>query len=210
MVMHAHDNVLIIRLQGLHATRARVRVGTDHLQPGARRLLKRWGYPDPETTSGNGKGTFHVKTPAGYACAIAWMSLIASRSGNGNMAWQMLDAYANWFIRPNTFHINGDPRRAGFSLFDYDPMTLEAGFGAAAAVMEMLLQSHGGRIRVFPTAAGTMTRAGDVLAFDTEPGARYLLYPEGQTPTDNCRRPNGFTRTDREKHFYGLKQLPRF
>jgi len=80
-----------------------------------------------------------------------WMSLIASRAGQGNAAWQMLDLYANGFILPNTFHINGDPRNHGISLFDYEPMTLEAGFGAAAAIMEMLLQSYNGTIRLFPT-----------------------------------------------------------
>ncbi len=83
--------------------------------------------------------------------AFPWMSLIASRAGMGNMAWQMLDVYANGFIKPNTFHVNGDPRRHGLSLFTYEPMTLEAGFGAAAGIMEMLVQSHGGRIRLFPT-----------------------------------------------------------
>lgn len=83
--------------------------------------------------------------------AFPWMSLIASRAGYGNMAWQMLDTYANLFITPNTFHINGDPRIFGLSQFDYEPMTLEAGFGAAAALMEMLLQSHGGVIRLFPS-----------------------------------------------------------
>lgn len=83
--------------------------------------------------------------------AFPWMSLIASRAGYGNMAWQMLDTYANLFITPNTFHVNGDPRLFGLSQFDYEPMTLEAGFGAAAALMEMLLQSHGGVIRLFPS-----------------------------------------------------------
>jgi alpha-L-fucosidase 2 len=79
------------------------------------------------------------------------MSLLASRAGYPNWAWQMLDTYANSFITPNTFHINGDPRVFGLSLHTYDPMTLEAGFGAAAAIQEMLLQSQGGLIRVFPS-----------------------------------------------------------
>ena len=83
--------------------------------------------------------------------ALPWMSLIASRAGYGNMAWNMLDDYANAFIKANTFHVNGDPRIFGGTLFEYEPMTLEAGFGAAAAVMEMLLQSYNGRIRLFPT-----------------------------------------------------------
>jgi alpha-L-fucosidase 2 len=47
--------------------------------------------------------------------------------------------------------MNGDPRHFGDSGFDYKPVTLEAGFASAAAVMEMLLQSWGGKIRVFPS-----------------------------------------------------------
>lgn len=90
-------------------------------------------------------------TGAWTGWAFPWMSLIASRAGYGNMAWNMLNLYADGFITPNTFHINGDPRIFGASLFEYEPMTLEAGFGAAAGIMEMLLQSYNGTIRVFPS-----------------------------------------------------------
>ncbi len=78
-------------------------------------------------------------------------SLIASRAGLGNMAWVICRLYADAFITPNTFHVNGDYRRFGLSGFTNTPMTLEAGFGAAAAIVEMLLQSWGGVIRLFPT-----------------------------------------------------------
>lgn len=82
--------------------------------------------------------------------AFPWASLIASRAGLGNMAWDMLQRYRA-FMTPNTFHVNGDYRVFGHSWARYTPMTLEAGFAAAAAVMEMLLQSWGGTIRLFPT-----------------------------------------------------------
>ncbi len=82
--------------------------------------------------------------------AFPWASLIASRAGLGNMAWDMLQRYRA-FITPNTFHVNGDYRAFGHSRSRYTPMTLEAGFCAAAAIMEMLLQSWGGVIRLFPT-----------------------------------------------------------
>jgi hypothetical protein len=68
------------------------------------------------------------------------------------MAWQMLQDYFH-FISLNTFHTNGDPREFGVSTQTYEPMTLEAGFCFAAAVLEMLLQSWGGVIRVFPAMA---------------------------------------------------------
>ncbi len=79
-----------------------------------------------------------------------WASLIASRAGLGNMAHEMLRQYRA-FVTPNSFHINGDPRVFGLSHARYSPMTLEAGFAAAAAIMEMLLQSWDDVIRVFPT-----------------------------------------------------------
>ncbi len=81
--------------------------------------------------------------------SFPWASLIASRVRMGNMAWHMLKEYFH-LIKPNTFHVNGDYRRFGLSIYNYEPMTLEAGFCAAAAVLEMLIQSWGGCIRVFP------------------------------------------------------------
>ncbi len=205
-----------------------------------------------------------------------WMSLIASRAGLGNMAWQMLDVYANGYITPNTFHINGDPRIFGLSLFEYEPMTLEAGFGAAAAIMEMLIQSYNGCIRLFPSIpdrwhyahfaglraegafvvsarlaadevlfvrvrseAGKICRlknpfqggpaelvrvapgfeqavekpprlAGEVLEFETETGAEYLVYAEGRRPAANEMEPQPFPAEERFVNFYGKKRFSRF
>jgi alpha-L-fucosidase 2 len=82
--------------------------------------------------------------------AFPWASCIASRAGYPNMSWAMLDMYATGFITPATLHVNGDYRQFGYSQFTYEPMTLEAGFAYAAALMEMLLQSQRGIIRVFP------------------------------------------------------------
>ncbi len=101
------------------------------------------------------RGSLHEISRYGFGewtgWAYPWMSLIASRAEYGNMAWQMLDLYINAFITPNTLHINGDPKMYGLSMWTYEPMTLEGGFGAAAAVMEMLMQSHGECIRLFPS-----------------------------------------------------------
>jgi alpha-L-fucosidase 2 len=81
--------------------------------------------------------------------SFPWASIIASRARLPNMAWHMLQMYF-FFIKPNSFHVNGDYRRFGVCIFTYQPMTLEAGFCAATAIMEMLLQSWNRRIRVFP------------------------------------------------------------
>ncbi len=83
--------------------------------------------------------------------SFPWASAIASRAGYPNMSWAMLDIYATGFITPSTLHVNGDYREFGYSQWTYEPMTLEAGFAFAAALMEMLLQSQRGIIRVFPS-----------------------------------------------------------
>ena len=46
--------------------------------------------------------------------------------------------------------VNGDWRGHGVSHYHYRPFTMEAECAAASAVTEMLLQSGGGRIRLFP------------------------------------------------------------
>jgi len=81
--------------------------------------------------------------------SFPWMSMIASRVGKKEMAWKMLQDYF-CFIAVNGLHINGDPRKFGLSLFDYDPMTIEATPAFSSAAMEMLLQSWNGIIRIFP------------------------------------------------------------
>jgi hypothetical protein len=60
--------------------------------------------------------------------------------------------FASAFTLRNSFHCNGDQSGKGYSKYTYRPFTLEGNFAAAAAVQEMLMQSHGGRIRVFPAA----------------------------------------------------------
>jgi alpha-L-fucosidase 2 len=80
-----------------------------------------------------------------------WASMIAGRAGQAEMAHQYLQTYLDVFIAPNSLHVNGDYRRKGFSVHTYQAMTLEAGFAYAAAILEMLLQSHHGLIRLFPT-----------------------------------------------------------
>lgn len=80
---------------------------------------------------------------------MPWLAHIAARTGYSNIAWKLLQDYF-YFIAPNTFHLNGDWRHFGVSCLNYAPMTLEAGFCYANALMNMLLQSWGGVIRVFP------------------------------------------------------------
>jgi alpha-L-fucosidase 2 len=84
-----------------------------------------------------------------------WASMIAGRAGRGEMAYHYLQTYLDGFVLPNTLHGNFDHRDAGVGVPGKPAMTLEAGFAAAAAILELLLQSHGGLIRVFPSVPPT-------------------------------------------------------
>ncbi len=81
--------------------------------------------------------------------SFPWMSCLYSRAENPIMANFYAKQYMR-YIRENSMHVNGDSYQVGFSLFKYDPMTLEAGFCFIAAINEMLLQSHNNLIRIFP------------------------------------------------------------
>lgn len=81
-----------------------------------------------------------------------WVSLLASHAGRPSLAVEMLHRYADAHTYPNGLHENGDWRGLGTTRLRYgEPtVTLEAGLAAAAAVMDLLIQSDGGRIRLFP------------------------------------------------------------
>ena len=84
----------------------------------------------------------------GYS--FSWMACIAARAGKPDMALKYLDIFVKNFISKNGFHLNGDQKGGEYSNFKYRPFTLEGNFAAAEAVHEMLLQSWGGVVRIFP------------------------------------------------------------
>ena len=80
----------------------------------------------------------------------AWLANLQARIFDGDAAARSLHIFAKAFCSPNSFHLNGDQLKQGFSGFTYRPFTLEGNFACASAIQEMLLQSHTGIIRVFP------------------------------------------------------------
>ncbi len=116
----------------------------------------------------------------GYS--FSWMSCLRARVGRAEEALKYLDIFVHAFILRNGFHVNGDQMRAGFSAFRYRPFTLEGNFLAARAVHEMLLQSWGGVIRIFPAVPWKWHRA----SFDK-------LRAEGGYLVSARRRDNGTT-----------------
>jgi len=89
-------------------------------------------------------------TGAWCGYSFSWMSCIAARSAKPDRAIKNLEIYLKAFISRNGFHLNGDYKRLGHSGFGYRPFTMEGNFAAGQAVHEMLLQSWGGLLRIFP------------------------------------------------------------
>ena len=85
----------------------------------------------------------------GYS--YTWLANMYARMFEGEKAAETLRTFAQCFCLKNTFHANGDQSGTGKSLFRYRPFTLEGNFAFASAVQEMLLQSHTGVIKVFPS-----------------------------------------------------------
>jgi alpha-L-fucosidase 2 len=84
----------------------------------------------------------------GYS--FAWLGNLAARVYDGSKAERSLEIFSTAFTLRNSFHCNGDQSGKGYSRFTYRPFTLEGNFAMAAGLQEMLLQSHRGRIEIFP------------------------------------------------------------
>lgn len=94
----------------------------------------------------------------GYS--FSWQGNLYARAFEGEKAANALRIFAACFCLKNSFHVNGDQCKAGYSNFTYRPFTLEGNFAFAAAIQEMLLQSHTGIIKVFPALPVEWKEAG--------------------------------------------------
>lgn len=78
-------------------------------------------------------------------------SLIASRVRRANHALNLLRICELAYTLPNGFHTAGSHKRWGLSKWEgYDLTELDGETAFTAAVNEMLLQSWGGKVRIFP------------------------------------------------------------
>ena len=84
----------------------------------------------------------------GYS--YSWLGNIKARAKDGEGAAKALEIFAKAFCLKNSFHVNGDQTRSGYSKFTYRPFTLEGNFAFAAGLQEMLLQSYAGFIEIMP------------------------------------------------------------
>jgi alpha-L-fucosidase 2 len=86
---------------------------------------------------------------------VPWAAILHARLGHGDMAALLLESFRRVFMNPG-YATTHDARFPGFTIMDSRPqiMQIEAGEGAAAAVLEMLLHTSGGALRVFPAVPG--------------------------------------------------------
>lgn len=82
--------------------------------------------------------------------SYTWMAELYAVQRNGNGAAHQLKTFWEQHCSPNGFHLNGDYKNCGTSMFHYRPFTLEGNFCAADALQEMLLQCENGSLDLFP------------------------------------------------------------
>jgi len=99
----------------------------------------------------DGLATYGTDWWVGYS--FSWYSAMLARAGRGEAALRQLEIFTRAFVLRNGFHANGDQSGTGLSRHTYRPFTLEGNFLAMDAVQEMLLQSWGGTVRVFPAVS---------------------------------------------------------
>ncbi|MBI5692096.1 MAG: hypothetical protein HZC55_18605 [Verrucomicrobia bacterium] len=90
-------------------------------------------------------------TSAWTGYSFSWMAALRARVGRGDEALRFLSAYREHTTSRNGFHLNGVITGSKISNYRGRAFTLEGNFAAAQAVHEMLLQSWGGRLRLFPS-----------------------------------------------------------
>lgn len=123
----------------------------------------------------------------GYS--YSWLGALKARCLDGDGAAEAIRTFANCFVGPNTFHLNGDQSKSGKSRFTYRPFTLEGNFAAMAAIQEMLMQSHTGTIVLFPAIPKDWTDV-SFSRFLAQGGIEVSASLEGGKPKDvtltNC------------------------
>jgi len=84
--------------------------------------------------------------------SFSWEGCLNARLNRGERAWMYLKEFQTAFTSRNGFNVNGDQLKCGLSYFTYRPFTLDANFGFARGIQEMLLQydSHTNTVKLFP------------------------------------------------------------
>lgn len=89
--------------------------------------------------------------------SVPWAASIAAHAGRPDVALGYLRDYAERWIGPSTFHVQCSAGGLAPTVWNQlgasmggDALSLEAGFAFAAAVCDLLVQDHGGIVRLAP------------------------------------------------------------
>lgn len=94
----------------------------------------------------------------GYS--YSWLANLKARAKDGEGAAKALEIFVKAFCSVNSFHVNGDQTKSGYSKRTYRPFTLEGNFAFAAGLQEMLLQSYAGMIEIMPAVPASWKDVG--------------------------------------------------
>ena len=117
------------------------------------------GEPDRQIIAASLADLERLGTDFWCGYSYSWLGNMWARARNGEKAASALRIFATCFCLPNSFHVNGDQSGTGKSKFTYRPFTLEGNFAFAAGLQEMLLQSQGGILRLFPAIPSSWKEA---------------------------------------------------
>ncbi|WP_184543759.1 glycosyl hydrolase family 95 catalytic domain-containing protein [Mucilaginibacter sp. FT3.2] len=122
------------------------------------------------------KNSIHLLDSIGpaYWCgySYSWLANMKARAKDGEGAAKDLTIFAKAFCSVNSFHLNGDQTKSGYSKFQYRPFTLEGNFAFASGLQEMLIQSYAGFIEVLPAVPAAWT---DIAFEDLRTEGAFLI-----------------------------------
>lgn len=99
--------------------------------------------------------SWEVGTKGWWGFTFVWMAHLEARARNGEAACKALRTFAQNFVSPNTFCLNGDQSGKGISDYTDRAFTLEGNFAFASGIQQMLMQSQRGVIKIFPAIPAT-------------------------------------------------------
>jgi len=80
-----------------------------------------------------------------------WFAGLSATKESANRALYHLQMFARCFCQDdNGFHLNGDYKKYGVSLFHYRPFTIEANYCFCDVLQDMLIEDKDGYIKLFP------------------------------------------------------------